>query len=457
MGADFSRIRINPLLDYAGVELKQGGVLLDADVNELVAIVDRRLRALASDVLGRATVSSTTPDAFKITVSGGVAARSARAGSTSTACSPRITAPPRTIPPSGCSIRCWPSGSSPIRSPTPRSPICPNPPALPTAGRHLVYLDVWNREVTHLEQPDLVESAVGVETSSRMQTVWQVRVLAQDAGTGHLRLAGRRRPRLGRRSSRPRPGVLTTGTFEVAAGRRSVRAAADRRLSRAREPALPRRDPRSRPAGRHRHLQVVARERQRRQPRRQHGLGRRARARRRSAATTCCASTPATGSRSSTTCASSRSASGEMRQITVNEATRRIAVHAGAAGAMLPGSFPDSAFPAARNLRVRRWDQTRRGLPHRRQRHAGPGAGSRRRGSTGVIAVPAAGTTLLARERRHGLASPRPAPRVSSRATTGCSPRAPPTPRSSCSIARRRAASTTTTRGSASGTSARAR
>lgn len=38
-------------------------------------------------------------------------------------------------------------------------------------------------EVTHLERPDLVESAVAVETSSRVQTVWQVRVLAEDAGS----------------------------------------------------------------------------------------------------------------------------------------------------------------------------------------------------------------------------------------------------------------------------------
>src|SRR5690349_7586629 len=68
MGADFSRVRLNPLLDYAGVELKQGAVLLDADANELMGIVDRRLRALASDTLGRATVSSTTPDAFKLTI-----------------------------------------------------------------------------------------------------------------------------------------------------------------------------------------------------------------------------------------------------------------------------------------------------------------------------------------------------------------------------------------------------
>ena len=53
MGADLSRVRSNPLLDFAGVELKQGGVLLDADFNELVAVIDRRLRAVASDVLGR--------------------------------------------------------------------------------------------------------------------------------------------------------------------------------------------------------------------------------------------------------------------------------------------------------------------------------------------------------------------------------------------------------------------
>src|SRR4051794_8980834 len=43
MGADLSRVRLNPLLDYAGVELKQGGLLLDADANELMAVVDRRL------------------------------------------------------------------------------------------------------------------------------------------------------------------------------------------------------------------------------------------------------------------------------------------------------------------------------------------------------------------------------------------------------------------------------
>jgi len=66
MGADFSKVRSNALVDYAGVELKQGAVLLDADANELNAILDRRLRALAGDVLGRATVGANTPDAFRV-------------------------------------------------------------------------------------------------------------------------------------------------------------------------------------------------------------------------------------------------------------------------------------------------------------------------------------------------------------------------------------------------------
>ena len=71
MATDLSRIRHDPLLDWAGVQLKQGGVLLDADANEAAAVLDRRLRALASDVLGRATVSQTTPDAFRITIAPG--------------------------------------------------------------------------------------------------------------------------------------------------------------------------------------------------------------------------------------------------------------------------------------------------------------------------------------------------------------------------------------------------
>jgi len=53
-------------------------------------------------------------------------------------------------------------------------------PALPDiSGRtDLGYLDVWQREVTALEDPDIQEIALGgPDTTTRRQTVWQVRVL----------------------------------------------------------------------------------------------------------------------------------------------------------------------------------------------------------------------------------------------------------------------------------------
>src|SRR5262245_19720273 len=215
MGADFSRVRFNPLLDYAGVELQQGRVLLDADVNELMAIADRRSRALASDTLGRATVSSTTPDAFKIAIAGGTlqigkgrlyvdGLLAENHGAPSTDPAKRVFDP--LLGESGF--------ADPVRYD--KQPYLPNPPALPTAGRHLVYLDVWNREVTNLEQPDLVESAVGVDATSRIQTIWQVRVLDKNAGTATCTTPDNDIPGWSGLIA-PSTGVLSTGTFEVAA------------------------------------------------------------------------------------------------------------------------------------------------------------------------------------------------------------------------------------------------
>src|SRR5262249_20341700 len=53
---------------------------------------------------------------------------------------------------------------------------------------------------------------------------------------------------------------------------------------------------------------------------------------------------------------------GEMRQITVNEATRRIQLSSALPSNMLPKNtppkkqFPDNSFPRVRHMRVRRWD-----------------------------------------------------------------------------------------------------
>jgi hypothetical protein len=56
-------------------------------------------------------------------------------------------------------------------------PYLPNA-ALPKGpGPFLVYLHVWKREITYLEHPELVDAAVGVDTTGRVQMVWQVKLL----------------------------------------------------------------------------------------------------------------------------------------------------------------------------------------------------------------------------------------------------------------------------------------
>lgn len=393
MATDFSRVRLNPLLDFAGVELKQGGVLLDADANELVAIVDRRLRALASDVLGRATVSSTTVDAFKITVSGtalligrgrlyvdGLLAENH--GATSNDPAKKLFD----------SLMAEPQFADPIAYTA--QPYLPNPPALPTAGRHLVYLDVWNREVTALERPDLVESAVGVDATSRIQTVWQVRAHAPDVGTATTCATPDADIPGWSNVIAPSTGVLTTGTFEVAP---------------VDDPCeLP-------PTGGYRGLENQLYRVEIHDPG-QPGAGATFKWSRENASVGSRVASMVSGSELELVTLGRddvlsfktgdwveilddvrefSQAPGEMRKITVVEATRRIQFTPALPASMLPGTFPNSAFPNARNLRVRRWDQ--RGRVSR----TGPNGTTVQvqdldaAGSTGVINVPAATTTLL--------------------------------------------------------------
>lgn len=52
---------------------------------------------------------------------------------------------------------------------------------LDTAKAYLVYLDVWQRHVTSVDDPSIREVALGgPDTATRMQTVWQVKILELD-------------------------------------------------------------------------------------------------------------------------------------------------------------------------------------------------------------------------------------------------------------------------------------
>ena len=71
MSAERSRQTFDPQLDFLGVLMQPGRVLLDADWNEFVEILDRRIRAETVDIIGRCTVPKETPNGFKITLEGG--------------------------------------------------------------------------------------------------------------------------------------------------------------------------------------------------------------------------------------------------------------------------------------------------------------------------------------------------------------------------------------------------
>ena len=188
MSGDFSRQRFVPSKDYSGVFSQQGRVQIDAEWNELVEIFDRRHRAETVDTIGPAAVPKQTPDGFRIALAGGVptigAGRiyvdgllaenhgKARPGET------RLDFDP---------LLAELVGSEPLLyTEQPYFPSVGTSAPFPTSGGpYLVYLDVWQRAVTALEDPDLVENAVGVDTTTRTQTAWQVRFLdLGNAGSG---------------------------------------------------------------------------------------------------------------------------------------------------------------------------------------------------------------------------------------------------------------------------------
>lgn len=175
MSGDYSRERFDPFKDFAGVFMQQGRVQLDADWNELVEIVDRRLRAETTDIIGRATVPTETPDGFKITLAGGSATIGRGRIYVDGLLAENHGAPPLQFD----AVLAEQRGASAIDYKD--QPYLPNVAVVapfPTAGGpHLVYLDVWEREVTYLEDPRLVEVALGVDTTTRCQIAWQVRVL----------------------------------------------------------------------------------------------------------------------------------------------------------------------------------------------------------------------------------------------------------------------------------------
>jgi parallel beta-helix repeat protein len=159
MSGDYSRFSFKAKNRFSSLRQQQGRVHLDSEFNEAFDIVRHRERVQSLDTFGPFGVPQlTTPDAFKVGIIGGPPAD--------------LSLQPGRIYVEGWLVELFDTETASYL----KQPFLPDPPPLP-AGDAVVYLDVWQREVTYVEDAALLDVALlGVDTTTRMQTVWQLRV-----------------------------------------------------------------------------------------------------------------------------------------------------------------------------------------------------------------------------------------------------------------------------------------
>lgn len=176
MKGDFTRSSYDAKKRYTSVRMQQGRVQLDSDWNEYADIIDHRIEAPLSDLLGGFAApadSAAVESGFAITLE-----------------------PPKegdkalpfdlTIGAGHCyvdGILC--ENDTPCKySSQPHSDF----PGVSLTGaasstlpqRYIVYLDVWQQLLTYLEDPDIREVALdGADTAARTKTEWQVKLHPQ--------------------------------------------------------------------------------------------------------------------------------------------------------------------------------------------------------------------------------------------------------------------------------------
>lgn len=170
MKGDFSRETFDRARHYSAVRMQQGRVLIDADWNEQNAIAGYREQTGMRDLIGRC---------------GGPAGNAGF----------RLVAEPADPAADGLFItegRYYVDGilveneAKVALTRQPDLPPVPGEKPLGQPGRYLLYLDVWERHITALEDPSIREVALGgPDTATRSRTVWQVKALpVADAKAG---------------------------------------------------------------------------------------------------------------------------------------------------------------------------------------------------------------------------------------------------------------------------------
>lgn len=170
MKGDFSRDTFNPSKHYDGVLMQQGRVLLDADWNEQQDIQRYLLRTFIKDLIGPfgtpCKPDGSIGEGFSINWANkgqfwigwghyyveGVLCENASPGSGK-------------VKPKGLLYSSQPDYPVPKRERTVKN------------TKNLVYLDVWERHISYIEDDEIRETALGgPDTACRSKVVWQVKV-----------------------------------------------------------------------------------------------------------------------------------------------------------------------------------------------------------------------------------------------------------------------------------------
>jgi len=191
MSLDLSRLTFDRINDFADVVSEQGRPQTDADWNEWVAERSRRERAETLDLLGHATYPATTPNAFNVQAINtggtnniligfgrmyvdGILVENHGPIGAGTPWDSALAELSNTPQPQPSTAQPLDATNSILFTQQPYNPGAAVPPG---PGQYVAFLDVWQRPVTSTEAPSLVDVAIGVETTGRIQTAWRVSLL----------------------------------------------------------------------------------------------------------------------------------------------------------------------------------------------------------------------------------------------------------------------------------------
>ncbi|MGN6706175.1 MAG: DUF6519 domain-containing protein [Rhodanobacter sp.] len=175
MKGDFARVSFDPALHYSQVFQQQGRVLLEADWNEQGQIQLQLLRTLVRDLVGPCWAAGS---GFAITAS----TTNADGSNKPLPLTDWQLAPGHfyvdgilCVNEAACTLAQQPNAPTPDYGVADGKSGFENPPK-----GYALWLDVWERHLCAVEAPGIADVALdGVDTATRAQVVWQLRVLDQ--------------------------------------------------------------------------------------------------------------------------------------------------------------------------------------------------------------------------------------------------------------------------------------